>query len=168
MIRFIIVFSCFLLMISCETKQNRNPVKPINWENRAVQLTPRDSLERGSTYLSAYSQIYCHTDNRTHDLTATVSLRNTSKHDSVYVLSATYYDTHGKLIKTYFDHPVYIAPLETVEIVINEKENKGGTGANFIFDWAKKPNSTNPLFEAVMISTSGQQGLSFTTKGEKI
>ena len=58
--------------------------------------------------------------------------------------------------------------METVEIVIDEMDEQGGTGANFMFDWAMKKTSNEPLFEGVMISTSGQQGLSFTTQGRKI
>jgi len=58
--------------------------------------------------------------------------------------------------------------METVEIVIDEKDQEGGTGANFLFDWSIKPNSHEPYFEGVMISTSGQQGLSFTTEGKRV
>lgn len=61
-----------------------------------------------------------------------------------------------------------MAPLETVEIVVDETDVEGGTGANFIFEWSKKDSTPEPLFEAVMISTSGQQGLSFTSTGIRI
>ena len=57
--------------------------------------------------------------------------------------------------------------METVEIVIDENDKEGGTGANFHFDWRIKPLSNEPLFEAVMISSFGQ-GLSFTTQGKRI
>ena len=39
----------------------------------------------------------------------------------------------------------------------------GGTGSNFLFEWAIPRNCPEPLFEGVMNSTMGQQGLSFTT-----
>ena len=55
--------------------------------------------------------------------------------------------------------------MQTIEIVIDENDIEGGTGANFIFDWLATKSTHAPYFEAVMISTSGQQGLSFTTKG---
>lgn len=55
--------------------------------------------------------------------------------------------------------------METLEIVIAEVDKKGGTGANFIFEWAAKPITSSPIFEAVIISTYGQQGLSFMTHG---
>ena len=58
--------------------------------------------------------------------------------------------------------------METVEIVIDESDKEGGTGANFLFNWSIKPNSTEPFFESVMLSTSGQQGISFTTQGKTV
>jgi hypothetical protein len=61
--------------------------------------------------------------------------------------------------------PIYLKPLETVEIIIEEQDIEGGSGANFVFDWAMANGKNPPLFEAIMISTHGQQGLSFTTRG---
>lgn len=58
--------------------------------------------------------------------------------------------------------------METVEIVIDESDKEGGTGANFLFKWSISPNSSEPFFESVMLSTSGQQGISFTTRGKAI
>lgn len=137
----------------------------VNWENRAVQLQHLDSLSTGSTYLSVYSEIYQKSQERTYDLTVTVSMKNISEADTVYILSAKYYSTNGELIRTYFEKPIYISPLETLEIVIGENDKSGGTGANFIFDWAAPQLAHEPFFEGVMISTTGSQGLSFTTQG---
>ena len=58
--------------------------------------------------------------------------------------------------------------METIEIVIEEQDIEGGSGANFVFNWATLNDKNPPLFEAVMISTYGQQGLSFTTRGVQI
>lgn len=143
-------------------------VDPVNWEKRAVSISEGDSLINGSSYLSVYSEIYSQTEHITHDLTVTISMRNISSDDSIYINRAQYFNTQGKLIRTYFDQTIYIAPLEAVEIVIDERDQEGGTGANFIFDWSIPAGSPAPLFEGVMISTSGQQGLSFTTQGIRI
>ena len=58
--------------------------------------------------------------------------------------------------------------METAEIVIDEIDKEGGTGANFLFEWKVTKNTNEPFFEGIMISTSGQQGLSFTTQGRRI
>lgn len=162
------IFFLILLFQACANKSELNSNPAINWKQRTVKLMPSDSLTKGKTYLSVYSQIYSQTEHTTHNLTATVSMRNINIKDTVYIKSAEYFDTHGNAIRTYFDTAIFIAPMETVEIIIEENDQEGGTGANFLFEWAMKPNSNEPFFEAVMISTSGQQGLSFTTQGRKI
>lgn len=165
--KFILVWILTVILFACNQPKETVKLPTINWEKRSAQKTELESLTMGSTYLSVYSEIYQITENRTYHLTVTVSMRNISSQDSVYIFSTKYYNTKGDLIRTYFDKPIYIAPLETVEIVINEGDKEGGTGGNFVFEWAS-PNPINePHFEAVMISTTGQQGLSFTTRGIK-
>lgn len=78
------------------------------------------------------------------------------------------YDTAGELIRDYCKLPIRIEPMETVEIILAEDDQHGGTGGNFLFNWRIDSLAAEPLFEAVMISTSGQQGISFITNGKKI
>ncbi|GAA4238482.1 DUF3124 domain-containing protein [Postechiella marina] len=141
---------------------------PENWSKRTAVISETDTLEHGKSYLSVYSQIYSISEHKTHNLTAMISLRNTSETDTIYVLRADYYDTHGKSIRKYFDKPVFLAPMETAEIIIDEIDISGGTGSNFIFEWKTPLNCSEPLFEGVMNSTMGQQGLSFTTHAKRI
>ncbi|MDG3582252.1 MULTISPECIES: DUF3124 domain-containing protein [Galbibacter] len=144
-------------------------IEMVNWESRNISLPANDSLwVNGQTYLSIYSQIYSYTQHGKHDLTTTVSLRNISSKDSIYITKADYHNEKGALIRSYVKKPVYIAPLETIEIVIAKDDNHGGSGGNFIFDWTVSKNTKAPYFEAVMISTAGQQGLSFTTQGIRV
>ncbi|WP_020539655.1 DUF3124 domain-containing protein [Lewinella cohaerens] len=156
------------LCSSCIDEQAISSISPVNWETRKAGAVILDSLEHGMTYLSVYSQIYSQTEHTTHNLTATVSMRNTSLKDTVYLSQAAYYDTQGTFLRSYFDGTIFIAPMETVEIVIDEIDKDGGTGANFIFDWHIRYKAHEPIFEAVMISTSGQQGLSFSTQGKRV
>ncbi len=165
-ITFLLLCSCILL--SCGHDKELSSIAPINWKKRMLNYKLNDSLTTGKTYLSVYSQIYSTTEHRTHNLTVTASMRNTNLNDTIYIKNASYYDTKGHLIRTYFNEPIFLSPMETVEIVIDEADKQGGTGANFIFDWAIHKSSNEPLFEGVMISTSGQQGLSFITQGKKI
>lgn len=157
-----------LLLLACEEQKEISSVDPVNWEKRAANISTGDSLLTGKTYLSIYSQIYSQSEHKTHNLTAMVSLRNTSESDTIYINKAAYFGTSGQLLRTYFDKPIYLAPYETVEIIIDELDNEGGTGANFIFDWKTLPDTSEPLFEGVMNSTMGQQGLSFLTQGKRI
>lgn len=156
---------CIGFLSCAETKKNKS-LDPINWTDRTIPLDDRNDLALESTYLSVYSYIYQLDDTRVSTLTATISMRNISSTDSVFVAKGDYYNTSGQLIRSYFDKPIYIKPLETVEIVIDENDRAGGAGGNFIFEWMT-PGKNDPLFEAVMISTLSQQGLSFITQGIK-
>lgn len=166
--KFIVLFAVALVFTSCEQEKEISSINPENWSKRNVTINAKDSLDYGKSYLSIYSQIYSSTEHKTHNLTAMVSLRNTSDTDTIYVLKAEYFDTHGTSLRNYFNHPIYLAPLETTEIIIDEMDVEGGTGSNFIFEWNAPKNCPEPLFEGVMNSTVGQQGLSFTTQSRRI
>ncbi|MHA7057206.1 DUF3124 domain-containing protein [Aquimarina sp. M1] len=157
-----------VLLFSCNEKKEISSMNPENWSKRAINISSKDSLEFGTSYLSVYSQIYSTTEQKTHNLTSLVSMRNTRESDTIYLLRAEYYDTHGLSIRKYFNSPIFLAPLETTEIIIDEIDVSGGTGSNFILEWKIPKNCSEPLFEGVMTSTMGQQGLSFTTQAKRI
>jgi hypothetical protein len=71
-------------------------------------------------------------------------------------------------LRHYVERPILLRPLEAIEFVIEDKEDKGGAGASFIIEWGAKDFSKQLLFQGVMIGTAGQQGISFTTKAEII
>ncbi|QLG46880.1 DUF3124 domain-containing protein [Costertonia aggregata] len=158
----------FFGITSCQEKDMISSKNSEDWSKRSIDISNKDSLEYGKSYLSIYSQIYSLSQHKTHNLTAMVSLRNTSDTDTIYLLRAEYYDTYGISIKSYFKKPIYLAPLETTEIIIDEVDVTGGTGSNFVFEWQIPRNASEPLFEGIMNSTMGQQGLSFTTQSVRI
>jgi len=157
-----------IFLWGCNEKKEISSVNPENWSKRSIDLTTKDSLEYGKSYLSVYSQIYSITEHKRHNLTSMVSMRNTSEADTIYLLRAEYFDTHGKSVRKYFDSPIFLAPLETTEIIIDEIDVTGGTGSNFILEWKTPKNCPAPIFEGIMTSTMGQQGLSFTTQAMRI
>lgn len=167
--RYIIsIFMIGFLLSSCQENNPTDSPHHENFEKRTVALRNPDSLESGKTYLSVYSQIYSLSEHKTHNLTITASMRNIGLRDTIYITKAEYFDTHANPLHTYFENPIYIAPQETVEIVIDEIDQEGGTGAHFVFDWKIKPKSAEPFFEGIMISTYGTQGLSFSITGKRI
>jgi hypothetical protein len=163
----VLLLFAFLTIIGCHKKEISS-ISEENWLKRKAVISDKDSLEYGESYLSIYSQIYSVSEHKTHNLTVMVSLRNISTTDSIYVLQATYHDTDGTTLRNYFKYPIYLAPLETTEIIIDEVDVSGGTGSNFIFEWKTPKDCPEPLFEGIMNSTVGQQGLSFTTQSLRI
>lgn len=159
-----------LLLSSCKSEftQEGDMVDVENWAARKAVIAPEDSLEYGKSYLSIYSQIYSFSQHKKYNLTGMISLRNTSDQDTIYLLSTRYYDTRGTKIRTYFEEPVFLRPMETAEIVIEQDDTEGGTGSNFIIEWQKPADCPEPLFEGVMNSMQGTQGISFTTQAKRI
>lgn len=157
------------LVVSCGPEEmNKVQITPNNWETRVADMEGLDSLEYGKSYLSVYSQIYSFSQSKKYNLTGMISLRNTSEADTLYLTKVQYYDTEGNMIRSYFDDPVFLSPMETVEIVINQGDISGGTGSNFIIEWKVPKGSPLPLFEGIMNSMQGTQGISFTTQAHRI
>ena len=165
-----VVLFFFGMLVGCDDPKEISSFNP--WEDHyadpEVLGLLKDSLQNGKTYLSIYSHIYSFTLEKSQNLTAMVSLRNVSDSDTIYISKADYYNTKGELIRSYFEKPIQLKPVETVEIVIDETDEHGGSGANFIFEWTTKATTPEPIFEAVMTSLRGSQGLSFTTQGRRI
>ena len=115
-------------------------------------------------YVPIYSDIYYSNGTKRYPLTATISIRNISLTDSAYLLSAVYNDSYGNMLKDYVDSTFLISPLESIEFVVEDVENVGGAGANFIIEWGAKTYSNQLFIQSVMIGTYEQQGISFTTE----
>ena len=156
-----------LLNLACSPAKERQAINPADWSGRVVTQS-LDSLIQGKTYLPVYSHIYHIENSRAYALTVTVCIRNVSALDTVFIRSGAYYNTQGDKIREYFERPIFVKPMETLEIVIEESDNEGGSGANFLFDWAMHSDKNEPLFESIMISTYGQQGLSLLSRGVRI
>jgi hypothetical protein len=157
-----------ILLISCTPDVVVNESENRSWEIREISEDVYQDLKHGQSYLPLYSHIYNQENNKPFYLTSTISIRNVSSDQRLYLLQADYYNTEGLIVRKYLDHPIYVNPLETIEIVIAESDTQGGSGAKFIFDWAVEHKENLPLIEAVMISTYGQQGLSFSTRAVQV
>lgn len=116
-------------------------------------------------YVPVYSHIYQLNQQKTFNLTATLSIRNTDINRSLTLNRVLYYDSKGNLVKIYLDKSVSLAPLASTSFVVEEDDLRGGVGANFIVNWSSEPPVTPPIVEAIMISTSQQQGISFLSVG---
>ena len=122
-----------------------------------------------TVYVPIYSDIYHKSVYEKFLLTATLSIRNTSLTDSIFINDVDYYDTDGKKVRNYLsDKQLLLRPMQSIEYVIEEDDDVGGSGANFIINWGATTNKVKPIFQGVMISTHGQQGISFITEGVSI
>ena len=124
----------------------------------------RSTRVRGQVlYVPIYSHIFYQNEDREFDLTATLSIRNTSTSAPIRIRTVDYFDSEGTLLQSHLDQPRRIGPLASTYVVIEERNRSGGVGANFIVEWDADQPTAPPLVEAVMISAANTQGLSFTS-----
>lgn len=121
-----------------------------------------------AVYVPVYSRIFSRDSTRSIELVATLSLRNTDPAASVRIDAVRYYDSVGRLVRSYLARPLVLGPLGSHEVVVSEDDRTGGVGANFVVEWRADEATSAPLFEAVMISTAGTQGISFVSRGVPI
>lgn len=154
----------FLVVLS--SCQNQNPLHQKDETPPAPKTyTARfDFPVEKEIYVPIYSDIYSRTRNYKVLLAATLSVRNTSKSDTLYLQNVAYYDSAGHLVRNYLKKPIYLHPLETVDYVIDEADEAGGSGANFLLTWGAK-KELHPVIQAVMLGSIGQQGITFITEG---
>lgn len=115
-------------------------------------------------YVPVYSHIY-HYNKQEHviNLSATLSIRNTDLTNSIIITSVRYYNTDGQMVRQDVKSPVELKPLASTDFFIAADDTSGGSGANFIVEWVAEKKVYEPVVEAVMISTSSSQGISFVS-----
>ena len=119
-------------------------------------------------YIPAYSHIYSGDKERPFHLAVTLSIRNTSMTEPISVTEVEYFDSEGRFVKRFITSPVEVKPFCSIRYVIEESDKSGGSGAKFVVAWKSKTPVSQPIIEAVMIGTAGQQGISFTSRGQVI
>jgi hypothetical protein len=125
-------------------------------------------LKGQNVYVPAYSHIYYGDREQPFYLTVTVSIRNTDPVHPITLVAVDYYDSEGKLLQKYLENDVKLAAMASTRYVVKESDKSGGAGANFLVRWKSDAKVTEPIIESVMISTSTQQGISFSSRGQAI
>ncbi|MBM4301775.1 MAG: DUF3124 domain-containing protein [Deltaproteobacteria bacterium] len=135
----------------------------------AAQAGPEEGLSKGQlVYVPVYSHVYHGDYERKILLTGILSLRNTDPTHVISIVKADYYDSDGKLIKSYLPQPLTLKPMASTRFIVKESDTKGGSGANFLVEWRAEMEVNEPIMEGVMIGAAGQQGISFTSRGKPL
>lgn len=124
---------------------------------------------RGQTvYVPVYSNVLIGDRPHAFELASTICIRNTDMEHSLKIIVADYYDNDGNLIRKFIAKPLILKPLATTAFFIEEKDTRGGLGANFIVTWKADEAIDTPIIECVMIGTKMGLGMSLVSPGKII
>ncbi|MEQ8274173.1 MAG: DUF3124 domain-containing protein [Deltaproteobacteria bacterium] len=133
-----------------------------------TRLTRPESTTGELVYVPIYSSTPPQVGNSRFPLTAILSVHNVALEGRLALTAVTYFDTAGRRLKEMVEADTVLGPLETKQFVIPARDQSGGTGANFVVKWEAEAETPRPVIEALMISTTSAQGVSFTTQGTVI
>lgn len=163
-----------LLLITIVACQPQNPNedmsgKDILTSHKVIASQAKGDIQYQDTiYVPIYSDIYVSTSNPKHLLAATLSIRNTSLQDSLYISKIDYYNTEGDLVRSYLDNSILLSPMASIDYVIEREDVSGGSGANFILMLSANKKTMNPIIQGVMVGDDGDKIFAFTTNGHSI
>jgi len=140
-------------------------------QNFAASLTavPAENLAvSGAFYVPVYSSVSMSQGKLRADFSVTLSVHNASEIRPLVLKRIAYFDTSGKMVESYLKSPVALKPFATVEVFIPANDVRGGTGANFVVDWAATSEIAEPAVEALMVGSVGPGHYAFITQGRPI
>ena len=156
-----IVLAFFLLSCNPEKEESKELPQHI----QTITTTGDLDISVGQiVYVPAYSQIYSVYSggkDQMINFAVTLSIRNTDLQHPIIVKSVSYYDNDGTLLKEYVDKPFQLSKMASVSFNIQQSDESGGIGANFIVKWGAEEEVYEPCIEAVMLGAHGTHGFAW-------
>lgn len=132
----------------------------------SLTAMPKEELGvSGGFYVPAYSSVAMSQGKLRVDFSVTLSVHNASETHPLVLKRIAYFDTTGKMVESYLKSPVALKPLATVSVAIPTDDVRGGTGANFIVDWAATSEIAEPVVEALMVGGIANAHYAFISQG---
>ena len=122
----------------------------------------------GSFYVPVYSSVSMSQGKVRADFSVTLSIHNASETRPLVLRRIAYFDTAGRMVESYLRAPVALKPFSTIEVYVPTTDIRGGTGANFVLDWAATGEIAEPVVEALMVGGIGNGHYAFTTQGRPV
>ena len=135
----------------------------------SLTALPGENLDvSGAFYVPAYSSVAMSQGKLRADFSVTLSVHNASETKALVLKRIAYFDTAGKMVESYLKEPVALNPFSTIEVAIAANDTRGGTGANFIVDWAAAGDIAEPVVEALMVGSVGAGHYAFISQGRSV
>src|ERR1700704_466019 len=122
----------------------------------------------GAFYVPVYSSVSMSQGKLRGDFSVTLSVHNASESRPLVLKRIVYFDTVGKMVESYLKAPIALKPFSTIEVFIAATDVRGGTGANFVVDWAAAGEIAEPAVEALMVGGIGAGHYAFISQGRPV
>jgi Protein of unknown function (DUF3124) len=139
-----------------------------NFANSLTTMPTQAPTVSGSFYVPVYSSVSMTPGKVRADFSVTLSVHNASESQPLILKRISYFDTSGALVQAYLKEPVALKPFATIEVFVAVNDVRGGTGANFIVDWAATGEIAEPAVEALMVGGIGSGHYAFISQGRPI
>jgi hypothetical protein len=139
-----------------------------NFANSLTTMPTQAPTVLGSFYVPVYSSVSMTPGKIRADFSVTLSVHNASESQLLILKRIGYFDTSGALVQAYLKEPVALKPFATIEVFVAVNDVRGGTGANFIVDWAATGEIAEPVVEALMVGGIGSGHYAFISQGRPI
>jgi len=162
------VLAC--LSVSCAPMAHAETAGSIEqtFANSLTALPTENVAATGSFYVPVYSSVSMSQGKVRADFSVTLSIHNASETRPLVLRRIAYFDTAGKMVESYLRGPVALKPFSTIEVFVPTTDIRGGTGANFVVDWAATGEIAEPVIEALMVGGLGSGHYAFTTQGRPV
>ena len=159
---------CFLLIHTAGAKaQAPNNIEQ-TFASSLTTLPPEALSVSGAFYVPVYSSVSMSQGKLRADFSVTLSVHNASETRPLVLKRVAYFDTAGKMVESFLKSPVALKPFATVEVFIPTSDIRGGTGANFVVDWAATGEIAEPAVEALMVGGIGAGHYAFISQGRPV
>ncbi|PAY08385.1 DUF3124 domain-containing protein [Bradyrhizobium sp. UFLA03-84] len=139
-----------------------------NFANSLTAVPSEGLTTSGAFYVPVYSSVSMSQGKLRADFSVTLSVHNASETRPLVLKRIAYFDTSGKMVESYLKAPVALKPFATVEVSIATTDTRGGTGANFVVDWAAAGEIAEPAVEALMVGSVGAGHYAFISQGRPV
>jgi len=139
-----------------------------NFANSLTAVPAENLAVSGAFYVPVYSSVSMSQGRLRADFSVTLSVHNASETRPLVLKRIAYFDTSGKMVESYLKSPIALKPFATIEIAIATTDVRGGTGANFVVDWAATAEIAEPAVEALMVGSVGPGHYAFISQGRPV
>jgi Protein of unknown function (DUF3124) len=158
----------WLVPLALPSAQAQPGIFEQNFANSLTDMPTGDLAVAGAFYVPVYSSVSMSQGKLRADFSVTLSVHNASETRPLILKRIAYFDTSGKIVESYLTSPITLKPFATVEVSIATTDIRGGTGANFVVDWAATGEIAEPAVEALMVGGVGSGHYAFISPGRPI